>query len=207
MIKNIENHNINLHDFLSNEENNTNNLHNNIESKNINSDIPKYLKTKRLNSLLNIIPIKIVDINSIYNEIIPNLYLGRELSVDEINESGFDYILSITCHEPLYYNDDNSMRLVTKWINFKDNGSSVIKNHFEECCEFINLGLSNGKKVYVHCKMGISRSPTIIIAYLMINEKLSFIEARNIVSSARPCIHLKIGFYQLLKKYDKEINN
>ena len=55
--------------------------------------------------------------------------------------------------------------------------------------------------------MGISRSPTIMIAYLMTNDKITFKEARHEVSLARPCICIRVGFYQLLKKYNKKINN
>ena len=171
------------------------------------SYVPKYIKIKKLKNLSNIIPTKIFNIYPIYNEIRPNLYLGRELSIQELNESRFDYILSIICHEPLHYNDNISNKLVTKWINCKDNGSSTIQNYFDECFEFINLGLSNEKKVYVHCKMGISRSPTIMIAYLMTHEKISFKDARDIVLLARPCICIKAGFYKLLKKYNTPENH
>uniref|UniRef100_H3CKB3 Dual specificity protein phosphatase n=1 Tax=Tetraodon nigroviridis TaxID=99883 RepID=H3CKB3_TETNG len=46
-----------------------------------------------------------------------------------------------------------------------------ISGYFEEAADFIQEALTyrNGKgKVYVHCREGYSRSPTLVIAYLML---------------------------------------
>ena len=42
---------------------------------------------------------------------------------------------------------------------------------FKECIEFIE----NATKIYIHCMAGVSRSPTIVIAYLMWTQKMKFI--------------------------------
>lgn len=50
--------------------------------------------------------------------------------------------------------------------------------------------VSMGKKVYVHCKNGHGRAPTLVIAYF-IKKGMSFSEAEKLVKSKRPSIHLE----------------
>uniref|UniRef100_A0A3B3XCM0 Dual specificity protein phosphatase n=1 Tax=Poecilia mexicana TaxID=48701 RepID=A0A3B3XCM0_9TELE len=56
---------------------------------------------------------------------------------------------------------------------------------FEEGADFIDRGLAhhNGKgKVYVHCREGYSRSPTMVVAYLMMRHKM---DARTALATVR----------------------
>jgi dual specificity phosphatase 12 len=48
-----------------------------------------------------------------------------------------------------------------------DNDRADILHHFEECIEFIETILAENEKVLVHCHAGVSRSATIVCAYLM----------------------------------------
>lgn len=59
-------------------------------------------------------------------------------------------------------------------------GSSIIKE-----------AVDNGKKVYVHCKNGHGRSPTMVAAYLVRFEKLSLENALNLISQKRPESHIE----------------
>jgi protein-tyrosine phosphatase len=52
-----------------------------------------------------------------------------------------------------------------------------ISKHFKEGISFIREGVVKGKGVLVHCQMGISRSVTMILAYLMTYEGLSYSNA------------------------------
>lgn len=56
---------------------------------------------------------------------------------------------------------------------------------------FIDEIINMNKKVYVHCKNGHGRAPTIIvIAYLMLKKHISFENAFALVKQQRPVIHL-----------------
>ena len=48
--------------------------------------------------------------------------------------------------------------------------------------------------VYVHCQHGVSRSSTIVIAYIMWRQRLTYDEALDLVRTARPTVNPNIGF-------------
>ena len=80
-------------------------------------------------------------------------------------------------------------------INVDDTLEEDISKHFAICNEFINNSKTN---VLVHCHQGISRSATIVIAYLM-SKNISFQEAYSQVKSIRPCIKPNDTFLHILK--------
>ena len=73
----------------------------------------------------------------------------------------------------------------------------------EEAVNFIN----KGKVVFVHCAAGISRSSSMVIAYLMIEKKMRYDEAYGLVKKKRPIICPNLGFQAQLRKIDEMIVN
>ncbi len=59
-----------------------------------------------------------------------------------------------------------------------------------------------GGVVLVHCNAGVSRSASVVIGFLMSQEKMSFDEAFSAVKTARPHIQPNPGFMSQLKKYN-----
>jgi protein-tyrosine phosphatase len=54
-----------------------------------------------------------------------------------------------------------------KIINILDSPAANIKVHFAPCIKWIKEAIDNGGCVLVHCFAGVSRSASVIIAYLM----------------------------------------
>lgn len=91
--------------------------------------------------------------------------------------------------------------------------------HFPQCFKFIEEGLSSGGKVLVHWYVrllrkqsklsdsgaGISRSPTVVIGYLMHSLQISYMEARKKVEDVRPGIWPNDGFVEQLEKFDRQL--
>jgi hypothetical protein len=61
--------------------------------------------------------------------------------------------------------------------------------------------------VLVHCYAGVSRSASIVIAYLMHKHKISLLDAMKLVKSKRSCISPNVGFLLQLKDFEKELQN
>jgi len=78
------------------------------------------------------------------------------------------------------------------------------KNDFDTLYEFIDSNINQGKQVLIHCASGASRSPTIVIAYLMRKYGLPFETALYHVGACRPLAEPS-SFKQHLEAYEKEL--
>ncbi|XP_058509193.1 dual specificity protein phosphatase 19-like [Solea solea] len=58
--------------------------------------------------------------------------------------------------------------------------------------------------VLVHCNTGVSRAPSVVIAYLMSRDGRSFDDALSLVRSARPASSPNPGFLDQLKSFRTE---
>lgn len=95
-------------------------------------------------------------------------------------------------------------KFVYKNVEILDDPSTNIRVFFDGCFDFIDDGRVEGC-ILVHCNAGVSRAPTIVIAYLMKENKMRLKEAYDLVKSVRPCIRPNDGFMKTLKDYDNEL--
>lgn len=63
-----------------------------------------------------------------------------------------------------------------------------------------------GQKVYVHCKNGHGRAPTLVAAYLIKKGKTPA-EAEALIKSQRPTIHLEVAQRQALERFSQHHEN
>lgn len=71
------------------------------------------------------------------------------------------------------------------------------------CWVFVFCWLAG--KVFVHCAMGLSRSSTLVLAYLMIHVNMTLADAIKAVSANRN-ISPNAGFLEQLRELDKELH-
>ena len=64
----------------------------------------------------------------------------------------------------------------------------------------------NKIKVYVHCKRAHGRSPTLVVAYFILQGKTTK-EAIEIIRERRPSVHLRKSQIKLLKNFEKRLKN
>lgn len=76
--------------------------------------------------------------------------------------------------------------------------------NIHEAVDFIEHAISkeNGI-VYVHCMIGVTRSPAIVMAYLMKYRMMSLFEAIKAVKEDRPQVRMHTEFTPLLEVYEK----
>ena len=74
-----------------------------------------------------------------------------------------------------------------KWLLCQDSSTQDLLIHMSHICEFIvhMLQSESPRAVLVHCEYGVSRSPTIVIAYLMWKRGLMFEDALAMVKEKR----------------------
>ena len=68
-----------------------------------------------------------------------------------------------------------------------------------------NPSSSNNNKVLVHCNAGVSRSATMIIAYLMKYHKMTYNQALETVRKNRPSAQPNRGFERQLKEWESTL--
>ena len=138
-------------------------------------------------------------------EIRPGLYLGSKISAENLNTLQTHNICSIinTSEEiPCYHKEAG---IDYKSLHLKDDEEDDIGAHFTPCTEYIKSCLANGNAVLVHCQAGISRSATIIIAYLMMEEKMTLKEAFFDVKGRKANIQPNEYFFKALQRAEIEL--
>jgi len=145
------------------------------------------------------------------SEITDNIYLSSAHAAnnyEELQSRGITHVLIIGIIGTQEIECAFSDKIVYKNIAIKDSEFVNISDYFAETTEWMsNILAVNTNKILVHCAKGISRSPTIVIAYLMYTQKLSFDDAYTIVQTRRPCVYPNAGFICQLIDYGKLCSN
>uniref|UniRef100_A0A1I8BZH1 protein-tyrosine-phosphatase n=1 Tax=Meloidogyne hapla TaxID=6305 RepID=A0A1I8BZH1_MELHA len=108
--------------------------------------------------------------------------------------------LSENCPRPTSLPDDLQHFLR---IPVSDTYSAKLLPHFDSAYQFIENAKQEGEKVLIHCLAGISRSPTVAIAYVMRSRKMTNDEAYNFVKCRRPTISPNFNFLGQLFEYER----
>jgi protein-tyrosine phosphatase len=73
----------------------------------------------------------------------------------------------------------------------------------KEGVAFIRTHLAHGRTTIVHCEMGVSRSSSIVLAYLMKYHRMSLEDAFAFLRQRRPFVKPNAGFWRQLQKYER----
>ncbi|KAM9745900.1 dual specificity protein phosphatase 3-like [Menidia menidia] len=160
-------------------------------------DVPSFdVSLQQLNDLLT-------DESGFYNwptkhfhEVYPRIYVGNAFvatNTMRLKRLGITHVLNAAEGNSFMHVNTNSEFYSDTGITYhgvpaSDTDHFDISIYFEEAAEFIEKALAykNGKgKVYVHCREGYSRSPTLVIAYLMLRQKMDVHSALAMVRRKR----------------------
>ncbi|XP_051489824.1 protein phosphatase Slingshot homolog 1 isoform X2 [Apus apus] len=133
--------------------------------------------------------------------IFDHLYLGSEWNasnLEELQGSGIDYILNVTREI------DNFFPGLFAYHNIRvyDEETTDLLAHWNEAYHFINKAKKNHSKCLVHCKMGVSRSASTVIAYAMKEFGWSLEKAYGYVKQKRSIARPNAGFMRQLLEYE-----
>ena len=90
-------------------------------------------------------------------------------------------------------------------LQLSDNPTANISKYFAEGIRFLHEAISKEQNVLVHCMGGISRSTSMVIAYVMFTMNLSFEKAFAFVKKQHSKTNPNPGFVSQLKKLEDAI--
>ncbi|XP_034039803.1 dual specificity protein phosphatase 18 [Thalassophryne amazonica] len=136
------------------------------------------------------------------SQITPTLFLGgadATLNPALVAQKGITLIVNATlCHTCPLYLGVECIR-----VPVCDLPSARLGDHFDRVAERIH-GNRSGSTL-VHCAAGMSRSPALVMAYLMRYWGVTLRQAHRWVQEVRPSIRLNTGFWDQLLRYERRL--
>ncbi|XP_052317531.1 protein phosphatase Slingshot homolog 1-like isoform X2 [Oncorhynchus keta] len=133
--------------------------------------------------------------------IFDHLYLGSEWNasnLEELQDTGVGYILNVTREIDNFFPGTFSYHNIRVY----DEETTDLLAHWNETYNFIVKAKKNHSKCLVHCKMGVSRSASTVIAYAMKEYGWSLEKAFNFVKQKRSITRPNTGFMRQLAEYE-----
>ncbi|XP_029771365.1 dual specificity protein phosphatase 13 isoform X2 [Suricata suricatta] len=145
------------------------------------------------------------------NEVWPNLFLGDAYAArdkSKLTQLGITHVVNVAAGKfqvdtgAKFY---RGMSMEYYGIEADDNPFFDLSVYFLPAARYIRTALSVPQgRVLVHCAMGVSRSATVVLAFLMICENMTLVEAIQTVQAHRD-ICPNSGFLQQLQVLDNRL--
>ncbi|XP_027009155.2 protein phosphatase Slingshot homolog 2b isoform X1 [Tachysurus fulvidraco] len=134
-------------------------------------------------------------------EIFEHVYLGSEWNasnLEELQNSGVQYILNVTREI------DNFFPGLFEYHNIRvyDEEATDLLAYWNDTYKFISRAKKAGARCLVHCKMGVSRSASTVIAYAMkeygwdLEQAFDYVKERRAVTKPNPSFMRQLEEYQ-----------
>ncbi|XP_062580889.1 dual specificity protein phosphatase 3-like [Saccostrea cucullata] len=147
-----------------------------------------------------------------FNEVFPGILLGNYYiakNTEELKRKRVTHV--VNCAQGSKFNQINTDEEYfsgtdIKFLGIKatDTPRFPINQHFQSTADFIDEALKEKGTVYVHCQSGMSRSGSIVLAYLMIKKGMTVMDAVKHVRDKRE-IFPNDGFLKQLCELDQEL--
>ncbi|XP_061546380.1 dual specificity protein phosphatase family protein [Phycodurus eques] len=147
---------------------------------------------------------------SAVDEVWPNLYIGNMAVAQNkktLSRLGITHVLNAAHSKQGSIGDQcfYDKACVYCGIPAEDSDHFDLSQYFKPAADFIHKGLQFDKgKVLVHCIMGVSRSATLALAYLMLRQRLSLQDALSHIVQKR-AIYPNRNFLMLLHKLSEQL--
>ena len=130
------------------------------------------------------------------------LYLGRvDQATNEkiVTDLAITHVVNVTLERLTPF----ASRIHYHTIDVEDDSSSDLLSEFLATTKFIKDAIDSGGRVLVHCNLGVSRSASVVIAYLMCTKHWVLRDAYNYLKEHRPIIHPNHGFLKQLSQFEQ----
>ncbi|CAF2675195.1 unnamed protein product [Rotaria sp. Silwood2] len=166
----------------------------------------------------NILDSKTIEALRLQNpaQILSNLYLSSAEPAKDLillKQLQVNCVLNLTSYK---YNS-NELRFATnyppeitaKHIIMADEIDVKLSDHLDEALDFIHHTIGNNSlnRILIHCEAGISRSPSIVIAYLMRYYNQSLKAAYDCVKRCKNNVGPNTGFFKQLIQFEQQLSS
>ena len=100
---------------------------------------------------------------------------------------------------------DLTASMIVKSVSLRDSEEQSLLPYLDDLVDFVSAAVTSGGKVVVHCMAGVSRSASVVIAYLIRDHGMSLKEAHDHVIARRDVIRPNPGFWIALIEYELNI--
>lgn len=143
-------------------------------------------------------------INSV-SEITPSLHLTSVYGATKENIERKGITLLVNSAQELPKQEIMGVESVKLFLD--DTPHAPISSHFDHVADKIHEHVHRGGRVMIHCLLGVSRSTTILLAYLMKHRGMSLKSAYDMVAARRTCVRPNPGFWRQLMDYEKRLQS
>ncbi|KAL0979120.1 hypothetical protein UPYG_G00180990 [Umbra pygmaea] len=142
------------------------------------------------------------------DEVWPRLYIGDQDSAMNVDQLANHHVTHVINANHSKQRDGSEIYKGTNikylGIEARDSSDFDMGVNFQRAAEFIHRALQGGGVVLVHCAVGVSRSATLVLAYLMLKQNLTLVDAICAVKDNRGIIPNR-GFIRQLINLDTKL--
>jgi protein-tyrosine phosphatase len=113
----------------------------------------------------------------------------------ELNK--ISHIINLTAHK---YKNLHEDIVSHSSFSFSDHENFDLTSRLQPVLDILKEKLSKKENVLVHCQKGISRAPSVIMAFLILHRQMTFEESLKLVQKQNPEAYPNLGFLMHLKK-------
>jgi predicted protein tyrosine phosphatase len=136
-------------------------------------------------------------------QITPQLFVSgynNAQNLECLKQHGITHVINLTAHHcPNLHHGEVGYSS----FSISDNAHFDLFSFFESLVDLISQKINENHRVLVHCKMGISRAPSVVMAFLIRKMQMSYSCAFDYVQKIHPKVSPNLGFLMQLKKLEE----
>ncbi|AGO11545.1 AaceriADL245Wp [[Ashbya] aceris (nom. inval.)] len=136
--------------------------------------------------------------------IAPGLFLYSEPTIEQVLQ--FDLVINVA-KEIADFTSQIPEGSRTQYYHFKWSHTSKICSNLEEITALIHSAICEGKRVLVHCQCGVSRSASLIVAYIMRYRSMPLNEAYNYLKNVAKDISPNMSLIFQLMEWGEQLKS